>query len=112
MPLYRCSGKSKKGKVVKKLLGTLAGSATKGSDSLNISSILNNYKELTANDFSMELVELSYGANESSYNGSTPSTLTYNSSTGIITCTGIGVRHPSHWASAASKVNVYYLYVE
>lgn len=101
------------GKVGKKLVGTLNGNGvTNFSGTINVTGVLANYKNLTANDFIMELAKVNYSASESSYSGEATSTLSYDASNGIITCAGIGTRNSSHWAGGGAVVNVYYLYVE
>ena len=98
------------GRVGKQYLGNISGAMNKQSGTLDISSILPNYQQLTESDFIMELASISGGGHNNT-SASATSSLSYDPSTGIITCRGIGCKHESYWSGAGATVSIYYLYV-
>lgn len=106
--LFRCS--VGEGKISRKLVGTLSGGTVTHSGKIDIHEILPNYKNLTANNFIMELK----GVNGGGYNGGSASAfseLNYDPTTGVITCTGIGCRESNGWSGGGATIDVYYIYV-
>ena len=98
------------GRVGKQYLGNISGAMNKQNGTLDISSILPNYQQLTESDFIMELASISGGGHNNT-SASATSSLSYDPSTGVITCRGIGCKHESYWSGAGATVSIYYLYV-
>lgn len=98
------------GRIAKKLVGTLNGSTVTMSGTINVSNQIEDYKNLTAEDFVMELKRVNGGG----YNGGSASAfseLNYDPTTGVITCTGIGCRESNGWSGGGATIDVYYIYV-